>query len=376
VVLHQKTSKYACSKKESAMARKRIIIPIAIFCSVILAYSLRGIIVVLVLERAIPKMMSATTAANLGDGLHIAICGAGGPLPDPKRAGACMLIIAGDTLLMIDSGSGGPRNIGRMQFPIGDVDAVLLTHFHSDHIDGLGETATLRWASGDNTSPLPVIGPTGVEKVVDGFNMAYSHDKGYRHDHHGDTVAPNSGFGLIAQAFATPATGASAVVWDKDGLLISAFSVDHKPVNPAVGYRIDYKGRSAVVSGDTAKSTNLEFFAKDTDLLLHEGLSPKLVMLMNKAAVQIGNAGIAKITIDILNYHASPAEAAESAQAANVKHLALYHIVPPLIVPGQDLVYLEGVADAYDGPTTLTQDGTIFSLPANGTEVIVVQKGL
>jgi ribonuclease Z len=54
----------------------------------------------------------------------------------------------------------------------------------------------------------------------------------------------------------------------------------------------------------------------------------------------------------------------------------LYHIVPPLIVPGQDLVYLEGVADAYDGPTTLTQDGTIFSLPANGTEVIVVQKGL
>jgi ribonuclease Z len=263
-----------------------------------------------------------------------------------------------------------------MQFPIGDVDAVVLTHFHSDHIDGLGETATLRWAGGDNTSPLPVIGPTGIDKVVDGFNMAYSHDMNYRHDHHGDTVAPISGFGLVAQPFDTPAIGSGTVVWDKDGLLITAFSVDHEPASPAVGYRIDYKGRSVVVSGDTAKSKNLEFFAKDADLLLHEGLSPRLVMLMNKAAVKVGNAGVAKITIDILDYHASPAEAAESAQTANVNHLALYHIVPPLILPGQDLVYLEGVDEAFDGPTTLTQDGTIFSLPANSTEVILVKTGL
>jgi ribonuclease Z len=361
---------------EPLMARKIIIIPVAIFCAALLAYSLRGFIVIPLLERAIPKIMGATTAANLGDGLHVAICGAGGPLPDPKRSGACMLIVAGNTLLMIDAGSGGPRNIGRMQLPIGDVDAVLLTHLHSDHIDGLGETATLRWAGGDNTSPLPVIGPTGIDKVVDGFNMAYSQDMNYRHDHHGDTVAPISGFGLVAQPFDTPAIGKGTIAWDKDGLLITAFSVDHEPVSPAVGYRIDYKGRSVVISGDTAKSANLELFAKNADLLLHEALSRKLVGLMNTAAKEIGNAVIAKITADIIDYHASPVEAAQSAQAAKVQHLAFYHIVPPLILPGQDLVYLEGVDNAFDGPTTLTQDGTIFSLPANSAEVILVKKGL
>ena len=358
------------------MGRKRVIIPVIIVAIVLLAYSLRGVIVVPLLERVIPKMMGATTVADLGDGLHVAMCGAGGPMPDLKRSGACILIIAGDNLLMVDAGSGGPRNVTRMQFLIGDIDAVLLTHFHSDHIDGLGETATLRWAGGANASPLPVIGPQGVAKVVEGFNLAYSFDKQYRHDHHGDVVAPLSGFGLTARPFATPAVRNSAAVWDKGGLVITAFSVDHDPVSPAVGYRVEYKGRSVVISGDTAKSANLEFFAKGADLLLHEALSRKLVGLMNTAAKEIGNAPIAKITFDIIDYHASPVEAAQSAQTAKVQHLAFYHIVPPLILPGQDLVYLEGVDDAFDGPTTLTQDGTIFSLPANSTEVVLVKTGL
>lgn len=357
------------------MGRKRVIIPVVIVAIALLAYSLRGVVVVPLLERVIPKMMGATTVEDLGDGLHVAMCGAGGPMPDPKRSGACILIIAGDNLLMIDAGSGGPRNVTRMQFPIGDIDAVLLTHFHSDHIDGLGETATLRWAGGANTSPLPVIGPEGVAKVVEGFNLAYSFDQQYRHDHHGDVVAPLSGFGLTARPFATPAAGDSAAVWDKGGLVITAFSVDHDPVSPAVGYRVEYKGRSVVISGDTAKSSNLEFFAKNADLLLHEALSRKLVGIMNASAKQVSNAVIEKITFDIQDYHASPVEAAQSAQTAKVAHLALYHIVPPLILPGQDKVFLDGVDDAFEGPTTLTQDGTTFTLPAGSSEVIVIKKG-
>jgi ribonuclease Z len=358
------------------MMSKKITIPLAIIALVLAAYSLRDVIAMQILQRAIPNVMEANTIDDMGDGLHIAMCGAGGPMPAPNRSGACILVIAGSNLLMIDSGSGGPRNIGRMRFPISDIDAVLLTHFHSDHIDGLGEIATLRWAGGANTSPLPVIAPDGVSKVVDGFNMAYSQDKIYRHEHHGDAVAPLSGFGLSAQPFSIPTEGNSATVWDKDGLIITAFSVDHEPVNPAVGYRLDYKGRSVVVSGDTAKSSNLEYFAKDADLLLHEALSRKLVGIMNASAKQTDNDVIEKITFDILDYHASPVEAAQSAQMAKVAHLGLYHIVPPLIVPGSEKVFLNGVDNSFDGATTLTQDGTIFMLPADSTDIVVIEKRL
>jgi len=96
---------------------------------------------------------------------------------------------------------------------------------------------------------------------------------------------------------------------------------------------------------------------------------------MNASAKQGGNAVIEKITFDIIDYHASPVEAAQSAQTSKVQHLAFYHIVPPLIVPGQDKVYLDGVDDAFDGTVTIAQDGTIFSLQANSNEVLVVKNG-
>ncbi len=358
------------------MRHKFSILSVVVIASLITAYNFRGTLIKPVLERAIPQMMSTTILEELGDGLHVAMCGAGGPMPDPKRSGACMIIVAGDNLLMVDSGSGGPRNVGRMRLPIGEIDAVLLTHFHSDHIDGLGETATLRWAAGANTSPLPIIGPTGVSQVVNGFNMAYLQDTVYRHDHHGDTVAPLSGKGMTAQPFATPASGESVEVWNQDGLVITAFGVDHEPVRPSVGYRLEYQGRSVVISGDTAQSSNLELFSQDADLLLHEALSRTLVGMMNTAAKQTNNAVIEKVTFDILDYHASPTEAAQSAEKAGVTHLALYHIVPPIIVAGQDQIFMEGVDNAFSGTTTLTEDGMIFSLPANSGEVTLFKKGL
>ncbi|ARN75183.1 MBL fold metallo-hydrolase [Oceanicoccus sagamiensis] len=352
------------------MPRKRILFPALIMLLLLIIYSQRAPLMLSVMERNLPTIMSTDVAAELGEGLHIAICGAGGPLPDPKRSGACMLVIAGESIIVIDAGSGGARNINRMRLGMGNVDAVMLTHFHSDHIDGLGEVATLRWVSTGNTSPLPVIAPEGVEKIVEGFNLAYSFDVQYRHDHHGDTVAPLSGKGMIAQGFSTPADGEAAIVWDQDGLKVTAFRVSHNPVEPAVGYRFDYLGRSLVISGDTVRSDNLEYFAKDTDLLLHEALSMKLVKLMNRSAEKIGNKVMAKVTYDILDYHTSPVEAAQSAQTAGARHLALYHIVPPIVLPGQAAIYLDGVEQAYQGPTTLTEDGMIFSLPANSTDVL------
>jgi len=146
-----------------------------------------------------------------------------------------------------------------------------------------------------------------------------------------------------------------------------------RPVRPAVGYRFEYGGRSLVVSGDTAKSANLEAQAKGVDLLVHEALAPQLVKRLHDAAEAAGRANVAKITNDILDYHATPVEAAESAQATGAKHLLFYHVIPPLPLPGLDRVFLEGVSDAFDGGVTLGRDGTLISLP-KGSQAVEVSK--
>lgn len=338
-------------------------------------YTQRTTLVTRVLERGLEARLGADRINDFEDGLHLALCGAGGPLPAPNASGPCVAVVAGRRLFVVDVGTDSPRNLGRMGYQAGNVEAVFLTHFHSDHIDGLGELATLRWAGGDNAAPLPVHGPSGVERVVAGFNAAYSQDFVYRNEHHGDNVTPLSAAGLAAVPFDKPAMGTLATLVDDGGLTIEALAVEHSPVDPAVGYRFTYKGRSLLITGDTIKHANIENFARGIDLLVHEALAPNLVNMMNAAAESIGNPILAKITFDILDYHASPVEAAETARDAGVGHLLYYHIVPPLILPGQQALFLNGAEDIF-ADYTVGQDGVTFSLPANSTDIIKVSSRL
>lgn len=336
----------------------------------VLAYSQRASIAERLLEKGLESRIGADRVATLEDGLHLALCGAGGPLPAPHASGPCVAVVAGKQLFIVDAGTDGVRNLARMGFQPGTIQGVFLTHFHSDHIDGLGEMATIRWAGGDNIAPLPVYGPQGVERVVDGFNAAYAQDFTYRNEHHGDAVAPLSGAGLKAIPFAKPALGELTTVYAAEGLKVEALAVDHSPVEPAVGYRFTYGGRSLLITGDTVKLANIEQFAKGVDLLVHEALAPKLVMMMHEAAKKGGNTILAKITLDILDYHASPVEAAQSAQEAGVGHLLYYHIVPPLIIPGQDLLYLNGAEKIFPD-YTIGKDGTAVTLPSGSDAIIL-----
>jgi len=351
------------------MSRKFSVGIFFVAVAALLIYSQRIALSKTLIERIAEQRIGLNLIADLDDGLHVILCGAGGPLPDPKRSGPCVAVVAGNTVLTIDAGSGGSRNLTAMQFPQGEIDAQLLTHFHSDHIDGLGELAMMRWVNAANTSPLPVIGPKGTQAVVDGFNQSYAQDALYRHAHHSDLVAPLSGTGMIAQEFSSPKPGERVIVFEQQGLTVSAFSVDHEPVSPAVAYRFDYKGRSVVVSGDTAKSANLEAMSSGIDLLVHEALSPELVGIMNRAAKKNGIAIIEKITHDIIDYHASPLEVAEIARDARVGHLLFYHVVPALIAPGMEAIFLDGVDEVYKGEITVGVDGLMMSLPANSEEI-------
>jgi ribonuclease Z len=133
-------------------------------------------------------------------------------------------------------------------------------------------------------------------------------------------------------------------------------------------------GRSVVISGDTSKSQNLIAQSKDVDVLVHDALSRTLVGVLNDAARQARRAKLYKITQDIPEYHASPVEAAESAEEANARFLLFYHIVPPLPFTPLTEIFLEDVSKAYSGRYEIAVDGTFISLPAGLTSIDVGQR--
>jgi ribonuclease Z len=321
--------------------------------------------------RAVGERVGRDATAGLPDGLHVALCGTGSPLPNPERAGPCTVVIVGQRLFVVDAGEGGARNIQLMGLPPGRIERLFLTHFHSDHIDGLGPMLLLRWTGSAAAAPLPVHGPAGVEAVVGGFNAAYAADHTYRIAHHGEAIVPASGAGAAPRRFdlPEPGTGDRLVVFKEGGVMVTAFRVNHDPVNPAVGYRFDYRGRSVVISGDTTRSASLEAAAKGADLLVHEALQPRLVKSMTAALGAQGLANTATITSDILTYHASPEDAADSATTAGVRQLVLSHIVPP--IPGR-FFYPAFLGDAparFAGPIIVGEDGMMFSLPTGSTAI-------
>lgn len=314
-----------------------------------------------IFRRAVEQVPGRDLLVGLGDGLHLGLCGTGSPMADPGRAGPCNVIVAGRRVFVVDIGENGNRNLNLMGISAAEVDAVLLTHFHSDHIDGIGPLMLYHWVRGASTAPLPVYGPPGVEQVVAGFNAAYALDATYRIAHHGETVAPRGGSGAAARPFAL--AGRSTVVLQEDGLTVTAFTVDHAPIAPAVGYRFDYKGRAVCISGDTAQSANLVAACKGADVIVHDALQPRMVEDMEAAFAAQGQVNTAKIFADIRDYHASPEQAAESAQQAGARMLVLSHLVPPLPFAYLHSAFLGDAPARFDGAIVVGEDGMLFSLP-------------
>jgi ribonuclease Z len=324
------------------------------------------------LMRQAAKSALAKRNAPMEDGLYAGLCGTGSPMPDIHRAGPCIAVLAGRHFFIVDAGEGSTTNILLMNLPIGKTDAILLTHFHSDHIADLGEMELQRWMGGSNITPVGVIGPTGVEQVVAGFDAAYQLDEGYRVAHHGAATAPPSGAGGVARPFElSPASNASVAVYEQDGVKVTAFKVNHFPVVPAVGYRFDYKGRSLVVSGDTVYSESLIEHAKGADVLFHEALNAQMVQLMNEYAGATGSPSLGKVTHDIPSYHSTPEDAAKVAAGAGVWQLVYYHIIPPLPSPILNNLFMGDAKNYFKGPITMGKDGMLFFLPPHSTAINV-----
>jgi ribonuclease Z len=280
------------------------------------------------------------------------------------------VVVAGGKAYVVDTGPESWKTLGLINFPGARIAAILLTHFHSDHIGDLGEFRMQTWVGG-RRRPLPVYGPAGVEQVVAGFNQAYALDDKYREAHHGADIMPLSAASLVAKPFAVTAGGDRFKVLESDGLVVTAFEVDHFPAAPAVGYRFDYRGRSVVISGDTRKLAAVARAAAGADVLIHDALSQRLRQALADAVRETGNARVAKLIDDVGDYHASPVEAAETANEAGAQLLVYTHFVPPLVQRPLQLAYFDGVGAIRPRRRwTIGHDGLRIDLPAGGSAIV------
>lgn len=312
-----------------------------------------------ILERAVTTALQQPAAISEFDGLQVFLCGTSSPLPAPGRAQACVAILAGESLFIVDAGAGSAQVATLGRLPLERLGAVFLTHFHSDHIAALPEFNLNSWVAG-RTKPLRVLGPAGVSEVVDGLNDAYRLDSSYRVAHHGETLLPPELSAMAAEPFEAGTT------LEIGALTVTSFRVNHDPVRPAVGYRFDYRGRSVVVSGDATVTAGLIDAARGADLLLQDTLSVPIIKSLEKASA---GSRMEKIFFDIQDYHAHASDLEKLVGESGVKQLALYHLIPP----PQNALFKKIFSRDLPAGTILTEDSMIFELPADSTQLTVIE---
>jgi len=279
---------------------------------------------------------NAETASNPIDNadIRVHLLGTGSPLPLTYRFGPATLVEAGGEKFLFDAGRGNIQRLHTLGIPFDDVDKLFLTHLHSDHTIGIPDLYLTGWLRG-RKKPLQVWGPEGTKKMMDAMVDAFDYDIKIRLDQ-------NPGSDVETTEFT------EGVVYDKDGVTITAFTVDHGVVKPAVGYRIDYNGRSVVLSGDTRYSEAVIEQAKGVDLLVHEVAAASDEMAEKVPAIP-----------RILDIHTTPEEAAKVFSKAAPKMAVYSHIV----LFGVDEDELEKTTRAhYDGPLIIGEDLMTFHI--------------
>ena len=184
---------------------------------------------------ALNNAVNATTELP-NNALSALVCGSGPPLTSPGAAQSCILIKAGDEYFIVDIGDGASANLLNWGIDLQKVKAVFLTHLHSDHIADLADLHLMNWVTASRQSKLKVFGPEGVSSVTKGFEATYALDYKFRNEHHGNEIAPIEVAGFDPHTINLD----EPVIYDKNGLVVNAFEVEHDPV-PAVGFRFEYK---------------------------------------------------------------------------------------------------------------------------------------
>jgi ribonuclease Z len=241
--------------------------------------------------------------------MQVVLLGTGFPRPDPERAGPATAVVVGEKVFVVDAGRGVVLRLAAAELPLKSLRAVFLTHLHSDHTAGLPDLFNTSWQFG-RYAPFQLYGPKGTKKLASAMLKFFEADIRIRRD----LMERHPGAGATINTHIVR----EGVVYQDEEVKVTAFAVDHKPVEPAFGYRFDAGGRSIVISGDTRPSDNLVRYAQDADVLVHEAILPEYLDGVDKP--EVANR--------LKSYHTTPEEAGQIAQRARVKLLVLTHLVP------------------------------------------------
>jgi ribonuclease Z len=297
-------------------------------------------------------------AAQAADSdFKVTLLGTASPSPRPNRFGPSTLVQAGDQMLLFDAGRGVPIRMWQLKLPMGKLDALFITHFHSDHVSGIPDLWLTGWLSppfGRRTAPFRVIGPTGATSLMENLQKAYTLDVKIRI---ADEKLPPEGIAVDTREF-----DKDGVVYEKNGVRVIAFEVDHgDEIKPAYGYRVEYKGHAVTISGDTRFNQNVIKYGTGADLLIHEVGSAR-PELMTQAFAQ-----------RIIAHHTTPREVGTVFAQAKPKLGVYTHIVflssEKIPEPTIDDLIAE-TRQTYDGPLEIGEDLMSFEI---GDTVTVVR---
>ncbi len=283
---------------------------------------------------------AALAVAAPGQNVRVTLLGTGSPELRMDRFGPSILVEAGEKKLLFDCGRGAAQRIEQVRIPFPDIDALFLTHLHSDHVVGIPDLWLTGWIRG-RKAPLRVWGPAGTREMMSHLKEAFQFDIRIRQE---EGKLPAQGVDVAARDIE------QGIVYDEAGIKVTAFAVDHGVVKPALGYRVDFAGHSVVLSGDTRFSENLIHFAQGTDVLIHEVIDPEAFRTNNPSMS-------AERFRSITGHHTTPDQAGTIFSRVKPKLAVYSHIVP-----GDTPNLLPLTRKTYSGPLEVGKDLMSFEI--------------
>jgi ribonuclease Z len=272
----------------------------------------------------------------MGEKFKVTLLGTGAPPPVMDRFGPSTLVEVGDEKFIFDAGRGAMQRLHQLGIPFADITGLFFTHHHSDHVVGFPDLWLTGWIGrpwGQRKVPLKVWGPVGTQEMMSHLARAYEVDIRVR-------IKNYSADGVAVEA----KDMTEGVVYERNDLRVTAFEVDHGgEMLPAYGYRIDYAGHSAVISGDTTFNENLIEFSPGADLLVHEVTGAPPDMLRSTEQFQ-----------RITRNHTTPDQAGEVFARVQPKLAVYTHILLFGDITAADLI--PPTREKYSGPLEIGED--------------------